>query len=999
MSEPDLSDTFSRLVAPLEISQHQRLVQIETAFPSCTMVVERAAWKESTSGHTVDRDAQARPSLISLTAEVDCISSSAHLKLTEIIGEQVSLRLLCADGKYRPVHGYVTSAHQLGSDGGRSRYRIHLADFTHFLSLRRDTRIFLQSKADQIITKVLKAYPQANFRMEISAEALQAAPLRGVTTQYGETDADFVARLLSEEGWNWRLEHADDGQPLSSAQAAKHCLVISDPQAKRPDLGALRFGKPDVRRNGLAEDTITQVAFERRVQPNAVTLGAWHPGQLAGVTAQTQSSLDNGMLPTMEVYQGSGERLYAQHDPALNHGDDLPLALVADKRASLAMFRHELGMKVLHLHSAVRTVAVGAEFRLTEHSRSSGDNRFLVLAVTHEVANNLGSEAAELLQTTDVDQGSYRNTFTAVAAAATLVPAAIPKPWVPGVQTAVVVGHPNDMVTTERDLRVRIQFPWQRGRKPLSGGLDGPVTPGREDSGHAPGDAGASLWVRLAQPVAGANWGHVTLPRIGTEVLVTFVTGDVDRPLIVGQLHNGQDAQPWPAGVDSGANHPGTISGYHAPTLDQAGLNQWVLDDATSQVRMRLASFSPASPWSELSLGYIISQGMRSSQRGAWLGSGFYAHTQGWASIRADGLLISATARPATYGSAHSTQMDASEALSLLKGAQKLGQRLSEAAAPQGAVKLHSHKAEDEQALQSLCKAIDPKEQGKYEGAQGGQQAKKAEVRALKEPTERFAKPYLVVDTPNTAAFASPATHASFSGLDTSLTAQDDVHASAQHTASWVSGETTSLYNHEGDLKVYAANGNVSLRAHTDQMELLADKEIVVTSVNNEITVSAKDRIEMIGGDSKIVLTGGDIEYHTQAWVVQAAGHEWAGPGGSPASLPVLPVGGTVLEPHTIRLDHRYHDGEGISGAEYEMTFANGEKRVGKLDGSGRAVITDAPSAMATVVFGPSAAAYKPKNIVPNPDHEPRPSSGKLASLVDKYAAGLDEQGTAGSAA
>ncbi len=109
-------------------------------------------------------------------------------------------------------------------------------------------------------------------------------------------------------------------------------------------------------------------------------------------------------------------------------------------------------------------------------------------------------------------------------------------------QTALVVGHPNDTVTTERDLRVRIQFPWQRGARPLSGGLGGPLTPGREETGHAPGDAAASQWVRVAQPGAGANWGAVFIPRVGTEVLVDFIEDDIDRPQVVSQLHNGQGA-------------------------------------------------------------------------------------------------------------------------------------------------------------------------------------------------------------------------------------------------------------------------------------------------------------------------------------------------------------------------------------------------------------------------------------------------------------------------
>ena len=132
-----------------------------------------------------------------------------------------------------------------------------------------------------------------------------------------------------------------------------------------------------------------------------------------------------------------------------------------------------------------------------------------------------------------MESASYSNTFTAAPAAATLVPPALHKPHIAGVQSALVLGHEGDVVSTERDVRVRIQFPWQRGASAVRGGLEGPITPGQQDSGHAPGDARASQWVRVAQSSAGANWGAVFLPRIGTDVLVNFIEGAPDRPLIV----------------------------------------------------------------------------------------------------------------------------------------------------------------------------------------------------------------------------------------------------------------------------------------------------------------------------------------------------------------------------------------------------------------------------------------------------------------------------------
>lgn len=938
-----VTDGLGRLKALLSIGQQRRLLQIETALASATLVVERVRWREAVNGLRTQRVAPLSP----LLAEVDCLSTSAHLSLKSLLGEQVSLRLMCAEGSYRTWHGYVAEAAQLGADGGLARYRLQLVAFTHFMSLRSDTRVFLGQRADAIVSAVLKAYPQANFRLELSPEALAAAPVRGTATQYRESDATFVERLLAEEGWNWQLEHSDDDTPLSEAKAAKHCLVIRDAQAERNDLGALRFGRPETRGGffGLPEDTITAIALEREVRTNTVTLGAWDPLQLSGIAASAQSALEAGELPTLETYEGSGERRFSRFDPA-GGGVEQGHAQLADARTHLALARHELAMKTLHGEGAVRRLAAGADFSLTGHSRyglPGDDNRFVVLMVEHEAANNLGSEAAQLLQRTDLEAGSYHNRFTAAPSAARLVPPACRRPAVVGAQTALVVGHENDAVSTERDLRVRVQFPWQRGSAPVAGGLAGPLTPSQEESGHAPGDAAASQWVRVAHPSAGANWGAVFMPRIGTEVLVEFVEGDPDRPVVVGQLHNGHDALPWPAGVESGANHPGTLSGWHSHGLDGEGINQWVVDDATGQLRMRLASQSAHSPWSELSLGHLIGQGPQSSQRGAWLGSGFYGHTDGWASLRAaEGLLLSATARAGSYGSAQGAQMDAQEAIAQLKGAQTLGRALSDAAKAQGALALPSHDGHAKEALQGLLQAIDPALDGKHASE------KKAKGREAGDPVEQFAKPHILFDTPSAAIVATPASIAAFSGQDTTLTAQSDLHATAAHTAGWVSGQTTSLYTHQGELQGIAANGNMSLRAHTDALEILADKDIRILSVNDEITITAKERIEIVGGDSKVVLNGGNIEFVTPgSFTVKAATHSWAGGGSGSAALTTLPDGRAKLYREQFRALNQI-TGEAVAGMPYRMELADGSVLSGVTDENGKteAVSTSDPQAI-----------------------------------------------------
>jgi len=995
------AELLSRLKAALGIGQATRLIQLESAMASGTLVVSRFQLTEA-----VHADEP-------LHAEIDCISTSAFLELKALTGEQVTLRLMQADGSWRNWHGYAGQVAQLGSDGGAGAFRITLYGFTHWLKQRRDSRIFQDATSVDIINSVLSAYPQAHFKLDVA----DPGPVHEITTQFRETDWQFVTRLMAREGWSWRLDHDGVAEgAVAGPRAAKHTLVIFDQNAPRPDLGALRFGKPDLRggagggllasvagavglsglASGLgasfAQDTITAWGVGQHVGPNAVTLAAWDERQLAGVSANGSAGIPLGQQPTLEHYIGQGERRFADG----RVGTAQPASSqTADARVQALMAAHQLDQVRASGQSAVRALRPAATFQLTEHSLYSSslgigtDNAFCATRITHEAANNLGSQAAQILQSTDVEQGSYRNRFDAVPAVARLVPMPQRQPTAPGLQTAVVMANEGEPLTTDRDNRIRIQFAWQRGQAPLAGALSAPQTLSGADTGHAPGNAQSGTWVRVAQGVAGPNWGAVFTPRAGTEVLVDWLDGDIDRPVVVGQLHNGQHDLPWPAGVDAGANHPGTVSGWHHPHLDDQGANQWLVDDATGQLRMRLASHSAATGWNELTLGRIIQQsgqgGSGNAQRGQWLGEGFYGHTDGWATLRAgEGLFMSTTARSGQGASVNSTQMDAAEAVGQLKAARQLGDALSQSARQQGAQGLASH--DGQQAFQQHADAMDPQAQGKYSGAVQGHEAKKANGRTLSDPVERFAKPLLHLDTPTTAAFVTPTSISLFSGQDTSLTTQGDAQITSTHTLSSVSGQTTSLYTHSGGIKAITANAALSLRAHTDAQQIWSDKDLTVQSTTDEIRIQASDSITLTAGQSQIVIKGVDITFTCPGtWTVKGAAHAWGSGGGGSASLMALPNMAVAMQPATAYLDHRYHDDEGVSGAEYEVLLADGTRKTGKLDSCGKATVEGIASSVMEVRFGPSSKPYKPKDQKAMPGYKPAPTTKDLEALADKY--------------
>ncbi|WP_259373907.1 type VI secretion system Vgr family protein [Ideonella azotifigens] len=354
-----------------------------------------------------------------------------------------------------------------------------------------------------------------------------------------------------------------------------------------------------------------------------------------------------------------------------------------------------------------------------------------------------------------------------------------------------------------------------------------------DSEGNAPGNEQSGTWVRVATPAAGANWGSVFTPRIGAEVAVQFIEGDIDRPLVTGGVYNGPQTPPFSAGEDAGVNHPGVLAGWHSRGLDGSGHNQWVVDDAPGQLRTRLSTSYAAS---EIGLGHLISHGTSSAQRGAWRGSGFEAGTQGWANLRAgQGLLLSTTARAGTYGSAQGSQMDSQEAIAQLKAAQDLGQRLGQAAQAIGAQGLQGH--DEGQDLAKLIQALDPGQDGKHPDSVNGQSAKvPTDGRAQDgEPVPAFAQPAVVLDTPSAHLQATPASITHFAGQRLGTVTQGDLQATAAHTWAQASGQTGSVYAHQGGLQIKAANGPVSLRAHTDELKLLADQNFI-RQTNGKVT-------------------------------------------------------------------------------------------------------------------------------------------------------------------
>lgn len=264
MDMPSLASLPAPLAAP---SQHARLIQLDA--PVAGLVVERFHGREAVCAD--------------FRFDIDVFSPSASLDLAPLLAQPLALRLLRADGDSRTWHGLCTEAQALGADGGLARYRLAMEPWTALLRLRRNALIFPDRDLRGVLEQVFADYPQAAFRFDVSGPL----PVRPIITQYRESDATFVFRLLAEAGLAWRFEQRQGDTPA-------HTLVVFDSQAQHPDGGALRFHRIDI---SETDDAVASFAEQRQAVPSAVHTGSWRSAQVATVAGGAE--VDPGNLPPL----------------------------------------------------------------------------------------------------------------------------------------------------------------------------------------------------------------------------------------------------------------------------------------------------------------------------------------------------------------------------------------------------------------------------------------------------------------------------------------------------------------------------------------------------------------------------------------------------------------------------------------------------------------------------------------------------------------------------
>ncbi|MFM0236167.1 type VI secretion system Vgr family protein [Paraburkholderia sediminicola] len=880
------------------LAQSDRLLKLDTPLGANVLLPQRLI------GHSrLGRDYE---------FTLDAVSTNDNIELKTLIAQPVTLWTQQTDQSYAPHHGYVHTARRLGSDSAITSYQIGFVSWMHFLRFRKDARIWQDKPADEILTDVFNMHLQAQgaFRFALRNQL----PQHSFCVQY-EDDWNFCQRLMETEGLFGYFEQATDGK--------SHTLVITD------DIASLQPLSPQTvnfYRSGTNSETdaFVQWSGTRTLQSTTLTTRTFDyksPSTGANPKGTTVPTLTTqGNLPQQaEVYEYTGAYTYGQQD----RGDHL---------SKVRMEEWESRAKRFHGVGAVRRIDTGRWFELQDHPNhgtgSEQERQFAVIGVEWVIENNLpvssgttdfphslkgtiaaaraahGTDASLVIKASDGSEGFF---MASVEAQRRTVPFRSPfehhKPEM-HMQTATVVGPANEEVFTDALNRIKVQMHWDRLN---------------------PGDENASCWMRVAQSHAGGGHGGVHVPRIGEEVIVSFLDDDCDKPVVTGRVYNGAKTPDW--------HSNGILSGYKSKEYQGSGYNQMVMDDATGQNRVQLYSTSANS---QLHLGYLIAQ--TGNSRGAYLGSGFDLKSDAYGAIRAgQGLYVSTHPVAGTS----SQPLDVRDASNQLVNSESVIEALSQAS--------ETHQAESLKDGHDSLKTFTDATQSSTSGAtgSGGNTAGggTGTANVFKEPIMLFATPSGIAMSTQQSAHIAATEHVNLvSGQSTHIATGKSLLVSV--------AEKISLFVQNAGMKLFAANGKVEIQAQSDNLEITAQKTLKLLSATERIDAAAKQEILLTSGGAYVRISGGNIEIHAPGKIdIKGAQHAFSGPTsldrtynseGKKANMRIryMDAEGNVPEGEPIKLaseDGVVHnvvlDGEGkgeLKGIDFGKFVADQVKRSGE---------------------------------------------------------------------
>ena len=856
--------------------------------------------------------------------DVIVVSTSAYVDMAALLGQPAALHVSLADGTRTSFAGDVSEVDMLGSEGGLARYRVRISPWIWRLGQVHDSRVWQDRSVMDIVDEVLDAYaPLARWRWSDDAMPFMAdAVKRSYCCQYRETDLAFLERLLTEEGLAWRFEQAEDGPAMVLfADSTALSAVPEDPSSGQD--GGIRF---HAARSGERQDTVQALHSERSMGATMCSVIGYDYKARKVIVGTSPSLLSNGArVPALEDYDAPGQYAYTN-------------AAQARRYADIKMEGREARSQKWRGRSTVRTLRAGTRLAITGTplSRLGDTPSFTILRVASVGVNNLPGKAAhalaelfgpipelldELVRFDAPDdfalalaqarESGYANCFEAVASDVIWRPQATgrARATANGAQSAIVVGPdgadtPNgaDELYCDRLGRVRIRFHWQKR-----------------------GDA--TCWVRVAQRSAGGGMGFQFLPRIGQEVAVQFIEGDIDRPVIVGALYNGRGEgglAPTPGGErkengapelfepahDHAVSGQGNLAGGHSPVwhgasashaghrnpasmwgvrskeFGGAGYNQLLFDDTDAQGCVQLRTSHAAS---ELNLGHLIHSA--DNFRGSLRGSGAELRTDDYGAVRAGSGLLVSSYRISHSAAGRDPVGDNAAGIAMLKQVVKIGATFSQAAVTHEAVGLAAHLGAGKASASTLddkaapLKAMLGAVSGMVDGGDGSKLPHaSAPVIAVS------ARGGLGLTAGQSVQLSNGETATVMSGQDTQFVTGGQMRVHSGQAIGVLAGAVKAGEGGVG-LQMIAAKDAIEMQAQADVLTVQARDMVNVMSANAHIDWAAAKRISIsTAGGANITIEGGNITVQCPGKITVNAGKKsFVGPEQAAYPLPSMP--------------------------------------------------------------------------------------------------------------
>jgi len=425
---------------------------------------------------------------------VTVLSRRPDIKGDELLGKSVSVKAVTPRGGLREFNGLAVGFYQVGQQGRYHQYLIVVRPWTWLLTRTSDCKIFQDKTVRQIIEAVLADHPYADFEFQLAG---QYTPW-DYCVQYRESDFNFLARLMEQEGIHFFFRH----------HGGKHTLVIADgaqAHAAAAGYASLPFIEPEAT-HARQEEGVRDWTHGSEIQPTRFIQRDFNfekPRADLQADATPARPLKHEHAARLDVFDYPGEYLER------SDGQRIAAIRVEEMRHPFDQFSGE---------SNALGLASGGLFKLMGHPRADQNQEYLITGADYRL-----EESPPESELADTELFSVR--LQAIPSAQTYQPPRLtPKPIVQGPQTAIVVGKAGDEIHTDKYGRVKVQFHWDRyGQK----------------------DENSSCWIRVSHPWAGQNWGMIAIPRIGQEVIVEFLEGDPDRPIITGRVYNADQMPPW----------------------------------------------------------------------------------------------------------------------------------------------------------------------------------------------------------------------------------------------------------------------------------------------------------------------------------------------------------------------------------------------------------------------------------------------------------------------